>query len=60
MVADSETLPQGTTFAWKNEPDVSVAGVFLVNILVNYPDNSQDEVTANLTILSDAEHFAPT
>ncbi|MDK8245097.1 Rib/alpha-like domain-containing protein, partial [Corynebacterium sp. UMB10321] len=49
-VEDADSLPEGTTFAYKKDPDTSTAGDKPVTVIVTYPDGSTDEVQATVKV----------
>lgn len=59
-IRNKDTLPDGTKFEYKTRVDTSKPGVQDVVVVVTYPDGSTDEVTATVTVGTDAERFVPT
>ncbi|WPJ93623.1 Rib/alpha-like domain-containing protein [Corynebacterium sp. UMB2355A] len=49
-VEDADSLPKGTTFKYKEDPDTSTAGDKPVTVIVTYPDGSTDEVQATVKV----------
>lgn len=65
-IANIGALPNGTTYTWSKEPDVSKAGTVPGVINVTYPDGSIDEVPVKVivgnpttTTNTDADKYAP-
>nr|WP_280716083.1 Rib/alpha-like domain-containing protein [Corynebacterium coyleae] len=58
-IKDADSLPEGTTFKYKETPDTSKPGVYDVTVVVTYPDGSTDEVQTTITVGTDAERFVP-
>lgn len=56
---DSNQLPQGTTFAWKKEPDTSTYGYKECTVIATYPDGSKDSVKAIINVLTESEMYKP-
>ncbi|MCC4420678.1 YPDG domain-containing protein, partial [Limosilactobacillus reuteri] len=49
-ISNTGDLPAGTTYTWKNTPDVSKAGTVDGTVVVTYPDKSIDEVPVKIVV----------
>ncbi|MBS5942332.1 MAG: YSIRK-type signal peptide-containing protein, partial [Finegoldia magna] len=49
-ISNANDLPDGTTFTWKSEPDVSSTGAKPATVVVTYPDGSSEEVEVPVTV----------
>ncbi|WP_253284394.1 Rib/alpha-like domain-containing protein [Limosilactobacillus reuteri] len=49
-ISNTGDLPAGTTYTWKNTPDVSKAGTVDGTVVVTYPDKSIDEVPVKVVV----------
>ena len=57
------SLPNGTTFAYKDPVDTTTAGNKSAVVVVTYPDGSKDEVPVTVTVVdpsTDADNNTPT
>lgn len=54
-ISNKDTLPEGTTYEWKTEPDTSVAGSTMGTAKVVYPDGSFDLVEVPVTVTAAPE-----
>ncbi|WP_251716219.1 Rib/alpha-like domain-containing protein, partial [Lactobacillus agrestimuris] len=68
-ISNADQMPEGTTYAWTTEPDVSKAGQTTGEVTVTYPDGTTDKVSVPVTVtaekvdktaLQDAVDEAPT
>lgn len=58
-VANSAELPVNTQYNWKNSVEVSTPGEKQGNVVVTYPDGSQDELPVKVTVLAPASDKKP-
>ena len=58
-VANSAELPVNTQYNWKNSVEVSTLGEKQGNVVVTYPDGSQDELPVKVTVLAPASDKKP-
>ncbi|MEE6682634.1 Rib/alpha-like domain-containing protein [Limosilactobacillus reuteri] len=49
-ISNTGDLPAGTTYTWKNTPNVSKAGTVDGTVVVTYPDKSIDEVPVKVVV----------
>ncbi|WP_117118238.1 Rib/alpha-like domain-containing protein, partial [Lactobacillus rodentium] len=49
-IANADQMPEGTTYAWTTEPDVSKVGETTGVVTVTYPDGTTDTVTVPVTV----------
>ncbi|QNQ81663.1 Rib/alpha-like domain-containing protein [Lactobacillus sp. PV012] len=49
-IKNKTELPGGTTYTWKDTPDVNTPGSHDATIIVTYPDGSQDEVPVKVVV----------
>ncbi|WP_018142775.1 Rib/alpha-like domain-containing protein [Alloscardovia criceti] len=50
VTGDDSDVPAGTTFAWKEDPDVSKAGTVKATVVVTFPDNSTYEKEISVVV----------
>ena len=55
----ASNLPTGTTYAWKQAPDVTTKGVKDAVVVVTYPDGSTDDVAVKVTVVAQNDEFIP-
>ena len=55
-VTNKDKLPEGTTYTWKEEPDVSKAGEKTVTVVVTYADKSTDEKEVKITVIDNRKY----
>ncbi|QNQ81173.1 Rib/alpha-like domain-containing protein [Lactobacillus sp. PV034] len=49
-IANADQMPEGTTYTWTKEPDVSKVGDTTGEVTVTYPDGTTDTVTVPVTV----------
>ena len=49
-IKNKNEMPSGTTYTWKNTPDVSTEGTHKATIVVTYPDGSTKEISVNIIV----------
>ena len=49
-ISNKNDMPEGTTYTWKTNPDVSKPGTVDGTVVVTYPDKSADEVPVKVII----------
>ena len=59
LVANSDDLPENTTFEFKKKPDTKTAGKFDATIIVKYSDGSIDEVQLKIIVQKQAAVITP-
>ena len=52
-IANADQMPEGTTYAWTTEPDVSKAGQTTGEVTVTYPDGTTDTVNVPVTVTAE-------
>lgn len=52
LIANADALPEGTTFAFAQQPDVSKAGMTQAQVSVTYPNGKTVLVTAPLKVIA--------
>ena len=58
-IADTASLPKGTTFDWEEAPDTSSPGSKDAVVVVTYPDGSTEKVPVSVVVRSQADTFSP-
>ena len=58
-IADTASLPKGTTFEWEEAPDTSSPGSKDAVVVVTYPDGSTEKVPVSVVVRSQADTFSP-
>ena len=61
-IKDADELPEGTSYEWKDTPDVSKGGTTTGTVVVTYPDGTKDEVEVTIEVVdnrTDAEKYDP-
>ena len=59
-ISNTKTLPEGTTYTWKETPDVTTAGDKPATVVVTYPDGSKDEVPVTVHVTNPTTPTTPT
>ncbi|WP_304141119.1 Rib/alpha-like domain-containing protein, partial [Finegoldia magna] len=59
LVANSDDLPDNTTFEFKEKPDTKTAGKLNTTIIVKYSDESVDEVQSKIIVQKQAAVITP-
>ena len=59
-ISNTKTLPEGTTYTWKETPDVTTAGDKPATVVVTYPDGSKDEVPVTVHVTNPSTPTNPT
>ena len=59
LVANSDDLPENTTFEFKEKPDTKTAGKKDTTIIVKYSDGSADEVQSKIIVQKQAAVITP-
>ncbi|MDU7033632.1 MAG: Rib/alpha-like domain-containing protein, partial [Finegoldia magna] len=59
LVANSDDLPDNTTFEFKEKPDTKTAGKFDATIIVKYSDGSIDDVQSKIIVQKQAAVITP-
>lgn len=52
-IKNTNELPKGTKYTWKDTPDTSTVGTKSATIVVTYPDGSKDEVPVKVVVTKD-------
>ena len=58
-IQNPDSLPDGKTFEYAEDPDTSKPGKQDVTVVVTYPDGSTDKVPATVTVTDQASEFDP-
>ena len=59
LVANSDDLPENTTFEFKEKPDTKTAGKIDTTVIVKYSDGSVDEVKSTIIVQKQAAIITP-
>ncbi|MDU5743852.1 MAG: Rib/alpha-like domain-containing protein, partial [Finegoldia magna] len=59
LVANSDAMPENTTFEFKEKPDTKTAGKFDATIIVKYSDGSINEVKSTIIVQKQAAEITP-